>query len=59
MMVNEHSGGSGLSDEDKVDSLAIVARNCSGRFAVGGGLSVNGVRSSEDGTDGNAAVENR
>lgn len=58
-MVKEQSGGSGLRDDDSVHNLAMVARNCSGRSAAGGGLSVNGVRISEDGTDGKAAIEKR
>lgn len=57
--VKEQSEGSGDSDEDSVDNLAKVARNCSGRSVAGGGLSAKDVRSSEDGTDGKAAVENR
>lgn len=56
--VKEHSEGSGLRDDDRVESVAMVARNCSGRSVAGGVSSVKEVRSSEDGTDGNAAVEN-
>lgn len=57
--VKEQSEGNAESDEDSVDSLASVARNCSGRSPAGGGLSAKVVRSSDDGTDGKAAVENR
>lgn len=57
--VKEQSGGSGLRAEERVDSREMVARNCSGRSAAGGGLPLKGVRTSEDGSDGKAAVEKR
>ena len=57
--VNEQSGGSGLRAEDREDSLKIAARNCSGRSVAGGGLSLNSVRTSEEGIDGKAEVEKR
>lgn len=57
--VKEQSGGNGFKAEERVDSRDIVARNCSGRSAAGGGLSLKGVRTSDDGSDGKAVVEKR
>ena len=57
--VKEQSGGRGLKVEEREDSLEMAARNCSGRSAAGGGLSLNGVRTSEQGSDGKAEVEKR
>ena len=57
--VKEQSGGSAFKAEERVDNLEMVARNCSGRSAAGGGLPVKGVRISVDGTEGNALVEKR
>lgn len=56
--VKEQSEGNALREDESVDSLDRVARNCSGRSAAGGGLAANSVRTSEEGTDGKAAVEN-